>query len=229
MSATPPAHSPHVPPRAVLPSPIQPTLASDLGEIRAWHVLHASERARDALSVIEIQSAAGMRPWLVTAVCDHGSPSLLKMWQHVRHWRRAILETEPGWYGDIVHAHSFASGMAAVRNCPAVVYELSEFIEESAAADGQLELHSWLARSFRVAEQFVLARAGAVVVRTPEMLERVLCRGLDPATVFLVDPLLPPAQATRTYDRIYRCAYERKKGNMRRLFPPSLQPVAACL
>ncbi len=224
----PPAHSPPVLPRGVPPSPIRTLLAGGFGEIRAWRVLHASERARDALSIIEIQSAAGMRPWLVTAVCDHGSPSLLKMWQRVRHWRRAILETEPAWNGDIVHAHSFASGMAAVRNCSAVVYELAAFIEES-AADPQLELHSWLAHSFRVAEQFVLGRSGAVVVCTPQMLERVLGRGLDPAAVFLVEPLLPPAQAAHTYDRIYRCAHERRKRNTRRLFPPGLQPIAACL
>ncbi len=213
-------------PSTALPSPIPQPVCIEAGEIRAWRVLHASERARDVLSIIEIQSAAGMRPWLVTSACDQREPSLLTTWQHVRHWRRTIQETDPAWNGDIVHAHSFASGMAAVRNCPAVVYDLVAFVEQS--GDCGVEQHSWLARSFRVAEDFVLARAGAVVVHTPEMLERVLHRGIDPGGVFLVEPLLPPQQAARSYDRIYRCAYGRRKRNHGRLFPPGLQPVAVC-
>ncbi len=198
-------------------------------EIRPWRVLHASERARDALSVIEIQSAAGMRPWLVTAARDQHSPSLIGMWQHVRFWRGIIAETESSWNGDVVHAHSFASGMAAVRNCSAVVYEVSTFIEESPAADRQDEPHSWLLRSFHVAEQFVFARAGTVVVHTPEMRERVLRRGVDPDGVFVIEPLLAAMQAAHTYDRIYRHAYERRKRDQRRILPPALMPIAACL
>jgi hypothetical protein len=208
------------------PVPDHPTRATR--EIRAWGVLHVSERARDALSLIEIQSAAGMHPWLLTAAHDCSTASLLTTWQHVREWRRIILETEPTWNGDIVHAHSFASGMAAVRNCAAVVYDLSAFVE-GISGEAHLELNSWLARSFRVAEQFVIARAAAVVVHTPEMLQRVLRRGADPAGAFLVDPLLPPAETARAYDRIYRHAYELRKRPNGRGYPPGLQPVAACL
>jgi hypothetical protein len=214
-------------PSAALPSAISPLLFASTGAIRAWRVLHASERARDVLSIIEIESAAGMRPWLVTAADDHGSPSLLKTWQHVRRWRHILLETDPAWSGDIVHAHSFASGMAAVRNSPAVVYDLAGFIEQP--ADSRGEPPPWLARSFRVAEQFVLVRAGAVVVHTSELLERVLARGLDPAGVFLVEPFLPPTQAAHAYDRIYLHAYTRRKRSRGHLFPPGLQPAAACL
>jgi hypothetical protein len=213
---------------AALPSPLPVPTAGVATEIRAWRVLHASERARDVLSLIEIQSAAGMRPWLVTAAHDRATPSLLNTWQHVREWRRIIVETEPTWNGDLVHAHSFASGMAAVRNCAAVVYDVSALVEES-SREAQAELNSWLARSFRVAEQFVIARAAAVVVHTPDMLQLVLRRGADPAGTFLLQPLLPPAKTARAYDRIYRHAYELRKRTHGRILPPGLQPVAACL
>ncbi|HZR28416.1 MAG TPA: glycosyltransferase, partial [Terriglobales bacterium] len=51
---------------------------------------------------------------------------------------------------------------------------------------------SWLARSFAVAEQFVLTRAGAVVVHAGAMREDALKRGCAPENVFQIpEPLSP--------------------------------------
>jgi len=79
--------------------------------------------------------------------------------------------------------------MAAVRNCPAVVYDLEDFIEQQA---GDNAGHSWLARSFRAAEQFVLTRAGAVVVHSAAAYNGVLERGAAPETAFVVPTPLAP-------------------------------------
>src|SRR5438270_196114 len=138
---------------------------------RTWRVIHACEYARDVLAVVEGQVAAGMRPYIVT---PHGAGSaelylaqknleqrqnlsLLRAWQDVRNWRKSLLECDPESSADIVHTHSFASGMAGVRNFSCVVYDSSACIEELAISAGQCEKGSWMARSFRVAEQFILS------------------------------------------------------------------------
>ena len=92
--------------------------------------------------------------------------SLLRSWQDVRNWRKSILECDPETTSDLVHAHAFAAGMAAVRCCGCVVYDLTGCIEELAIAADLCEPGSWMGRSFRVAEQFILSRAAAVVVHS---------------------------------------------------------------
>src|SRR5438270_4484558 len=140
--------------------------------VRPWNVVHACTQARDVLPLLDVQVSAGMKPFLVT---PHGSgtpdlylrgteenvkpSSLLSAWNDVRQWRRSLLDADPDQSAEIVHAHSFASGMAGVRNFSAVVYDMNGCVEEMATAAGQCEAHSWIARSFRVAEQFILARA----------------------------------------------------------------------
>src|SRR5215813_3772719 len=155
---------------------LQPAPASGPG----WRVIHACEYARDVLPVAEGQVAVGMRPYIVTpqgagaaelylSGKEPGQPlplSLLRSWQDVRNWRRSILECEPERSADLVHAHSFTGGMAAVRCCACVVYDLHDCIEDYAIAAGQCEAGSWMGRSFRAAEQFILSRAAAVIVHS---------------------------------------------------------------
>ena len=168
-----------------------------------WTVIHACERARDVLPLVEGQLAAGMRPSLLTPAGAGGEAlleaskresvhpvSLLNTWSHVREWRSLMNESAADTSSDILHAHSFSAGMAAVRASSCVVYRLKEPVEKLAAARESYDENSWLARSFRVAEQFVLTRAAAVVV--PDHAQRLACldRGVNAATTFLIpDPI----------------------------------------
>ena len=94
--------------------------------IRPWQVLHACEQVRDLLPVIEGQLAVGMRPYLATprgagaaALFLRQVPqpvqtaSLLTAWSDVRRWRSSIVDSVPGM--EVVHAHLFSAGMAAVQ------------------------------------------------------------------------------------------------------------------
>jgi hypothetical protein len=167
---------------------------------RNWRVIHACEHARDVLPVVEGQVAAGMRPYIVTPLGagaaelylagkqseQRRSLSLLRAWQDVRSWRKSLLECDPESSADIVHAHTFAAGMAAVRSLSCVVYDPSACIEELALSLGQCESGSWMGRSFRVAEQFVLSRAEAIVVHSLGMKAAVEERGAPPEGVFLI-------------------------------------------
>ena len=170
------------------------------GRTKVWRVLHACEYARDVLPVVEGQVAVGMRPFIVTpqgsgtaelylSGGNHDQPrslSLLRSWQDVRNWRKSLLDCAPETTSDIVHAHCFAAGMAAVRNCGCVVYDLNACIEEMAIAAGLCEPGSWMGRSFRVAEQFVLSRAAAVIVHSIGLKDAAIERGAPPEAVFLV-------------------------------------------
>lgn len=172
---------------------------------KVWRVIHACEYARDVLPVVEGQLAAGMRPYLVTpqgegsaelylAGRPHEQPrplSLLRMWQDVRHWRKSILDCDPENSADLVHAHAFAAGMAAVRGVSCVVYDLEACIEDLAISSHQVETGSWMGRSFRVAEQFVLSRAAAVIVHSTGMKAAALERGTPVNNIFLIPDPLP--------------------------------------
>ncbi len=172
---------------------------------RHWRVLHACEYARDILPVVEGQVAAGMRPYLVTpdgegaaelylARRDMGQPeglSLLRAWQDVRNWRKLLLECDSDNASDVVHTHSFAAGMAGVRNLSCVVHDFKFCIEEFAISTGLCEAGSWMGRSFRVAEQFVLSRAQAVIVHSRGMLRAAEERGTSPENLFLIPDPLP--------------------------------------
>jgi len=172
---------------------------------RAWRVIHACEFARDVLPVVEGQVASGMRPYIVTSQGEGTaelylsgrhqeqprSLSLLRSWQDVRTWRKSILDCDPENSADIVHTHCFAAGMAAVRNIGGVVYDLRACIEELAISAGQCEHGSWMGRSFRVAEQFVLARAAAVIVHSSGMKQAALDRGALSESIFLIPDPLP--------------------------------------
>jgi glycosyltransferase involved in cell wall biosynthesis len=168
---------------------------------RPWHVIHACDYAREITNVIEAQLSVGMLPYVVTARSDprkvsEDSASLMQAWQCIRTWRKQLDECGAplaSWPLDstaILHAHSFAAGMAAVRGEVPAVYDLRSFIEEQADS-GQ----AWLSRSFRTAEQFVLTRAKAVVVHAGSTRALCLERGVDAENVFMVPdpvPVLPP-------------------------------------
>ncbi|HEV7672980.1 MAG TPA: glycosyltransferase [Candidatus Angelobacter sp.] len=167
---------------------------------KVWRVIHACEYARDVLPVVEGQVAVGMRPFIVTpqgagtaelylSGGNQDQPrslSLLRSWQDVRNWRKSLLDCAPETTSDLVHAHCFAAGMAAVRSCSCVVYDLGACIEEMALSAGLCESGSWMGRSFRVAEQFVLSRAAAVIVHSRGLKEAALERGAPREAVFLV-------------------------------------------
>ncbi len=216
---------------------VQPTATHRLrnplpGKI--WRVIHACEFARDMLPVVEAQIAVNMRPFIVTPqgagraelylsgrqLEQPRGLSLLRSWQDVRNWRKSIVECDPEDSADLVHAHSFAAGMAAVRNVSCVVYDLCACIEHLAMAARQAEPGSWMARSFRVAEQFVISRAAAVIVHSALMRQAALARGAWPENVFLIPrPIpLPAADQTgyqlalgRKYAEAYRHAASRRK------------------
>lgn len=171
---------------------------------RAWRVIHACEYARDVLPVVESQVSSGMRPFIVTPQGagtaelylsgkhqeQPRSLSLLRSWQDVRNWRKSLLDCEPEVSSDVVHAHCFAAGMAAVRSVSCVAYDLRACIEELAISARQCEPGSWMARSFRVAEQFVLSRAAAVIVHSQGVKQAAIERGAQEENIFLVpDPI----------------------------------------
>lgn len=172
---------------------------------RAWRVVHACEHAGDLSLAVEGQILAGMKPYIVTpegsgwaeAYLEHHplehphTLSLLRAWQDVRGWRKALLESDPEDHADLVHAHSFAAGMAAVRSCQCVVYDFRACIEEQATSLHQCESGSWMARSFRVAEQFILSRASAVVVHSLGMRRAAIERGAAEESVFLIPDPVP--------------------------------------
>lgn len=174
-------------------------------KLKSWRVIHACEFARDVLSVVEGQVAAGMRPYIVTPqgagaaelylgrkdLEQADTLFLLRAWQDVRNWRKSLLDCEPETTADLVHTHSFASGMAGVRNLSCVVYDLNACIEELALSAGQCERGSWMGRSFRVAEQFILSRAKAVVVHSRSMKLAVEERGALSDNVFVIPDPLP--------------------------------------
>lgn len=166
---------------------------------RAWKVVHACESAREVLPLVEGQVAIGMRPFLLTpsgsgfapAFREHPNQipakiSLLQTWNHVRDWRRLLNESHSESAADVIHAHSFAAGMAAVRASSGVVYQLEQPIEKLAAAAGHCQEDSWLARSFHVAEQFVLARSAAVVVSNHTARLACMERGVRAENLFLI-------------------------------------------
>jgi glycosyltransferase involved in cell wall biosynthesis len=166
-----------------------------------WSVVHACELAREVLPLVEGQLAAGMRPSLLTpggfglasSFVDNSKRteatqiSLLRMWNHVRDWRKLLNNSAAETSSEIIHAHSFAAGMAAVRASSGVVYQFKQPIEKLATPpSGNQDENSWLVRSFRVAEQFILTRAAAVVVHNHR--QRVACleRGVAAGSVFLI-------------------------------------------
>jgi glycosyltransferase involved in cell wall biosynthesis len=187
-------------------------------QIFPWKVIHACEQVRDVLPVVESQLAVGMRPFLVTPT-GFGSAlnylrrpmnekpqaaSLLRAWSDVLNWKRLLVEGDSHNDAEIIHAHSFAAGMAAVRSNAAVVYDMRQAVEQIAA-----EERTWLRRSFQAAEQFVLSRAGGVVVHSNELRQECLRRGVEEQSLFCVPQPLDSGWLDSLPDRYW---IERRTG-----------------
>ncbi len=184
-------------------------------DIFPWQVVHACEQARDILMLVEAELAVGMRPFLVTprgfgaAASYLRKPhkeapfqiSLLRAWNHVRNWKRLLAQSDPDGSAEVLHAHSFAAGMASVRSAAPVVYDLLRPIERIAIDSGQCKEKSWIGRSFRAAEQFVLAHAGAVVVHDDHLRDECLERGVEKRNLFLVPEPIDSALFDSVPDR----------------------------
>jgi hypothetical protein len=135
---------------------------------------------------------------------DRASDSLLHSWNEVRKWR-AQLDEHAGDLpfdsaGMIIHAHSFTAGMAAIRGDVPAVYDVNRFLEQFPDSANR----SWLARSFRAAEQFLLAQSAAVIVHRSAMKNAVLARGIHEERVFRIPvsaPLFPDTSAAETLRR----------------------------
>jgi len=217
----------------------EPQRSPRFRKVRAWEVVHACDFARDIADVMEAQIAAGMRPYLLTVGADVApKASVLQTWQDVRRWKKALDESGAQTTPQLIHAHSFSSGMAAVRMGACTVYDLRLTIEERLtlmliASEGANPPGTWMARSFRTAEQFVLTKAAAVVVHTAEQREECIARGVKPQSVFVVqDPisvenaaefaeldeasrkrereLRNPQVIAEKYDAVYRYAFSRR-------------------
>lgn len=161
--------------------------APEARAIRRWKVLHACGYAADVNAVVDAQFAAGMRPWVTDRAswANASRRGPLGAWNDVKRWRTELAGAQAS-HCDLVHAHEFASGMAALRSGYAVVYDFSAPVEET----GDSQPGAWLRRSMRVAEQFLMARAGAVVVHCNALWDAALERGVSAQDLFLVpDPV----------------------------------------
>ena len=141
--------------------------------------------------MVEAQMTANIRAYVLDRRHSSTSSSafLLGAWKDVLDWRRELeaYSATLSLQLPLLHAHSFAAGMAGVRGEQAVVYDLRNFVDQQAAVE-----RVWLSRSFRAAEQFVFSRAGAVVVHEESLRRSCLARGADESQVFMVpDPVFP--------------------------------------
>jgi hypothetical protein len=216
-------------------------------DVRPWLVLHLCRKTREIAPVLELQFAAGMRPmpftlagpaepgtWLAESPAAD-TASLLNAWREVRNWRHWIAQNDGQF--EIVHAHCFSAGMAAARAGAPLVYDIRSFVEQQAAS--QDRGHSWLARSFRTAEQFVLQRAAVVIVHSSAVYRGALERGAASADVYVLPDLacapdaeLEPAwlrSLAERYDAVYGYALSRQKSRRGPLLPRGWQPLAACI
>lgn len=155
-------------------------------KLHAWKVLHASSAYEPVSAILDAQSSSGMLPEVLIPPPGRpglGEGSLWQGWSKVRTWRRALRESSAASC-EVVHAHCFSAGMAAVRMFPAVVYELEQFLED----------HGYSARSghrpgpriLKAAEWFVLSRSAAIVVRNQSTRQELLRRGIAAEHVFAI-------------------------------------------
>lgn len=174
--------------------------------VRRWSVTHTCDVAADLALLADAQVELGMRPALLTPAGWSSSAepavpapslSLVHAWREVRHWRALFDRECIGFSGEILHAHSFSAGMAAVRAGLPVVYDFVSPVGARGNAG------PWLTRSLRIAEGFVLTRVSAVVVHSRRMWDLATAQGVRPEDLFLIpDPVaLPSPIASRGITR----------------------------
>ena len=168
---------------------------------RKWDVIHACDHARQVADVLDAQATANIRAYVLSHPRSAGE-SLLQSWNEVRKWRAQLDEYsgDPPFdsAGMIIHAHSFTAGMAAVRGDLPAVYDVDRFIEQASPE------RTWLARSFRAAEQFVLSQAAAVVVHSEHVKQHCAARDVEAERLFYIPhatALLPDAAAAAAFRR----------------------------
>lgn len=169
--------------------------------IRRWNITHACNEVAEVLALAEAQLSLGMRPALLTqkgwfdpAVPSAPAPalSLIHTWREVRHWRNTFARENVGHPSEILHAHCFGAAMAGVRAGLPVVYDVSAPIGSTTPNAGM-----WLLRSLRVAENFLISRASAVVVHSQKNWNWALEAGARAEDLFLIPdaitalPILP--------------------------------------
>ena len=98
-----------------------------VGRVHPWRVLHAAHGSVALVDLVTLQATSGMRPEVLTleglrdpspewaSQGEAVSESLLSAWHDVRSWRDALINGASARF-ELVHAHSFSAGMAAVRN-----------------------------------------------------------------------------------------------------------------
>ncbi len=161
--------------------------------MRAWEVVHACQEPSLVADLMDAQRAVGMHAYAITesgallqGTRADKAHTLIDSWNEVRKWRRQLDLSD----AQIVHAHCFPAAMASVRSNRPTVFDVCAFVEDVAITSGQCTERSWMARSFRTAEQFALGRAGAVVVHSQAMQRLCVQRGVDAEDIFVVpDPL----------------------------------------
>ena len=168
---------------------------------RKWDVIHACDNARQVAELLDAQACANIRAYIVSRPRPTHD-SLLQSWNEVRKWSGLLSQhvCEPPFdsAGLIVHAHSFNAGMAGIRGDVPCVYDLSLFIEQVSPEVGR----AWLGRSFRAAEQFVLAQAAAIVVHDSATQAACTSRGIPHERVFRIPyaaPLMPDESPGRAF------------------------------
>lgn len=152
--------------------------------LRRWKVLHACAAGKPVSLLLQAQLEAGMAPSLLAAEEGTlaGRRGLLNAWNEVKQWKTQLAERAA--IIDLVHAHEFASGMAALRAGYPLAYDFAAPVEDFQG--GRFVAGAWLRRSMRAAEQFLLMRAGAVVVHSDAMWNRAVERGVAVEDLFLV-------------------------------------------
>ncbi len=165
-------------------------------KLHPWKALHACNTYESVGAIVDAQSSSGMFPEVVTPSRAPRVPterSLVGSWRSVRRWRRTLRECPTAAGCELVHAHCFAAGMAAVRAFPTVVYELEQFLEDESGHPAWGERpHS--ARILKSAEWFTLSRSAAIVVRTQSVRRELLRRGAAAEHVFVIPHPLPTAE-----------------------------------
>ncbi|HUS18646.1 MAG TPA: glycosyltransferase, partial [Terriglobales bacterium] len=189
-------------PQAALSSATQSALPRppERPDKKTWRVIHACDSIRSVADLVEAQVTAGMRPFVLTGEARPRPASLLETWADVRSWRKQLDGTDGTTHtlqSSVVHGHSFAATMAAMRAGLITVYDVHAFVDDFAVTAGQCTERSWLARSFRTAEEFLLPRVGAVVVHSTLMKQACLQSGLEKEkeNVFLIpEPMHLPSE-----------------------------------
>ena len=170
---------------------------------RKFDVIHACDNARQVADLLDEQATANIRAYVLSHPRLPGD-SLIQSWNDVRKWRAQLDEHcgEPPFdsAGMVIHAHAFTAGMAAVRGQLPAVYDVDKFIEQRSDGGDR----TWLARSLRAAEQFVLAQAAAIVVHSEHVKQLCASRGVENERLFFIPhtaPLLPDTAAADSFRR----------------------------